>query len=319
MNSRAAAALLIAVAAGVWLYAGHAPAPSEAVSGRSDSLPPSSSPPSSSPPLPKPSPAAAENIPSPQSAADALELILARKDPTLEVVVDISGPKAQGGIAPQSVSYTSGEPGHLYLIGVHTGNDELVLLLPGSGSAPARIHTSGKVDLPVDALKPGTWKLAFVVARQPLDLATYGWVFEGAAWKRRFAGNISADMRGLLPWGIPKCAPGVLNCESAYGAFAFGLEIGGARSVDVPAKSDDPGHKDKDVAKPGPAKPNDHGHKNKDVAKPVPVPRPPRPDPVPREENPECATILLRQSAGDARQELIDRMKTLKCPVHSGK
>lgn len=295
-----AAALLIAVAASVWLFHSNdnVPPPLDAVSKRSDSLP--LPPPSPAPPLPKPSPVVAETIPIPQSAADALELILAKKDPTLGVGVDISGPTWQGGVARRSVRYTSSEPGHLYLIGVHTGNDELKLLLPGPGSPPARIHTSGKVDLPVDALKPGTWKFAFVVARQPLDLATHGWVVEDTAWKRRFAGNISPDMRGLLPWGLPKCGPGALNCESAYGAVAFELEIDAAPSMDV--------------AKQAPAQPTSPVRKVERATRSsrIDVERG-SPKSAKAAVNPECEKILLRMSLGEAGQELIERMKTLKC------
>lgn len=296
-----AAALMIAVAAGVWLFHSRSdvPPPLDVVAKHSDSLP--LRPPTPSPTLPQSAPPVPETIPVPQTAADALELILAKKDPALRVRVDISGPRPQGGVARRSVSYTVSEPGHLYLIGVHTGNDEpLQLLMPGPESSPARIHTSGKVALPVDALQPGTWKFAFVVARQPLDLPTYGWVVEDTAWKRRFAGNISPDMRTLLPWGIPNCAPAVVNCESAYGAAAFELEIDAAPSMNV--------------AKQAPAQPTSPVHKGERATRSsrIDVERS-SPKSVKAATNPECEKILLRMSLGEAGQDLIERMKTLKC------
>jgi serine/threonine protein kinase len=293
-----AVALLLAVAGGVWLMRSgdDAAPPPDLASTRSGKLPLPSPVPAQA--LPEPAPAPAETIPVPHSAADALALILARKDPALRIGVDVKG-RRQGGV-PRSVAYTSSEPGHLYLIGVQAGNDEpLRLLLPGPGSAPVRIHTSGKLDLPANALKPGRWKFALVVARQAVDPAAYGWIIEDKAWTRRFAENSSPDISAQLPWAIRACVAGVPACESAYGAAGFDLDI------EAPPL---------EAAKPAPAQPASPNRE------PERATRPPHSDAgvsaaksAKAAPNPECEKILVRMSLGEASQELIDRMKTLKC------
>lgn len=88
---------------GVWLFHSsgdiHVPPRSNAVSRGGDSLP--ARPPSPAPATPTPAPAVADTIPVPQSATDALDLILARKNPALSVEAGIGLPGLQGG-APRS-------------------------------------------------------------------------------------------------------------------------------------------------------------------------------------------------------------------------
>lgn len=281
-----AAALLAAAAAAFWIWpSDDAPAPPPAATPiRSDSPAPSPA-----PALPRPIPTQAPIIPVPQSAADALALILARKDPAFGLAVSAGAGKLRAGLA-RSVSHTSKEPGYLYLVGLPTDKDApLALLLPQPGSPPARIDRRGKLDLPLGALTPGRWKFAFLVTREPLDLAAHGWVVEDAAWKRRFGTKVSPETRALLPWDIPACAPGVLPCASAYGAAAFELDIEPAPAREpprqAPAQAASPVRKTERNAPTG--------------AKPA--------------ANPECEKILTRLSLGETGQELIDRMKSLKC------
>jgi serine/threonine protein kinase len=278
------AALLAAVAAGIWVWrSGDAPAPPPAAAPKRSDI----APPAAAPALPRPAPA--PSIPVPQSAADAFALILASTDPALRPELASGGRKLQAGRA-RSVSYTVNEPGYLYLIGLHAGKDApLALLLPQPGAAPARIDRRGKLDLPLSALTPGRWKFAFMVARQPLDPAAFGWIAEDGAWSRRFGENLAPGMRALLPWDIPACAPGALPCKAAYGAAAFELDI-------EPAPTREPARQ----APPQAAQPVRKAERS----------APPSAKPA---ANPECEKILTRLSLGETGQDLIDRMKSLKC------
>ena len=282
-----AAALLAAVAGGIWFWrSSDAPTPPPAAA----SKPGASAPPAIAPALPRPpavpAPAPTPAIPAPQSAADALALILASQDPALRVEVASGGRKLPAGLA-RSLRYTVNEPGYLYLIGLRAGQDApLALLLPQPGSAPARLHTGGKLDLPLAALTPGRWKFAFVAARQPIDPAAFGWLAEDGVWTRRFGEHIAP---GTLPWDIPACAPGAPPCKAAYGAAAFDLDIEAA-PISQPAK---------------PAPPP--------AAKPVRKAERSAPQNAKPAANPECEKILTRLSLGETGQDLIDRMKSLKC------
>ena len=300
----AGAALLVATAAGVWLYQSKPAAPPElATVARSSEKAPQASTPAPAPtaPLsPTPAPVAMETIPVPQSAPDALALILAKRNPALAVSVEVDGRAAHGSAPGRSVRYTSTGSGHLYLIGTRQGSDELRLFLPGPGKAPARIDKSGKVELPVNPSIAGAWEFAFVVAREPVDLAAHGWVLDDTVWKRRFAGKVAAEKRDTLPWSIATCALEAANCQSAYGAAPFTLTIDAAPKVDIAKQAHVP-----------PASPAPKAERTPHSARVDPErggPKSPKPP-----ANPECEKILMRMSLGEAGQELIDRMKSLRC------
>lgn len=288
-----AAALLTAVAGGMWLFStsGDAPPAPQAPQAASEPAadPPRQAP--SPPPAPVAAPPVPETIPAPQSAAAALDLILARKDPSLRVGVSLGA-----GTSRRSVRYTSSEPGHLYLMGVREGGGEpLVLLLPDSGAAPAPVQSSGKLDLPLARLQPGRWRFALVVARQPVDPASFGWVAEDRQWKRRFGGNAGTG----LPWAIPACISGDAQCVAAYGAGAFELAIDAAPPPAAPKPAAQPDKHDRQAAQAPRPERAARQDKPPQGAKPAP--------------HPECERILVRLSLGETGQDLIERMKTLKC------
>jgi hypothetical protein len=238
----------------------------------------------------------AETLPAPRSAAAALELILARKDPGLRV-------SAVPDAGRRSLRYTASAPGQLYLMGMREGSGEpLVLLAPAIGAAPARIGTAGKVDLPAARLKPGRWRFAFVVTREPVDPAAFGWVAADGLWTWRFTESAGPGAGARLPWAIPACAPGAAPCIAAYGADAFDMRIDAAAAVEAP--------------KPAAAGPGGPHRKGSQAVTPAPAPggtedKPPKS--AKAAPNPECEKILTRLSLGETSQDLIDRMKTLKC------
>jgi hypothetical protein len=281
-----AAVILAAAGLGIWIIKGEKNVPAPAATVESGTavapLPPAA--------MRAPEAPVAPPVPVPQSAAAALELILARKAGDLTVGIDPGRSRLQSGGTTSSLAYSVSYPGHVYLIGLHAANDQaLQLISPRAGAAPERARMNGEIVLPAGALAPGMWKFAVIVARQPVDLEGHGWVVEDKGWKRHFAGSLAPDRSALLPWDIPACAPADQECVSAYGAAAFPVDVKAAPAA--PARS---------RRAPEPASP----------ARPAE-----RPQPVSTKKanDPECEKILLRMSLGEADQELIDRMKTLKC------
>lgn len=292
------AATLALAGTGAWLFFTGRPAthsaPAKVVQGDSTSQLRSQPPVASAPATasPEPPPAAATPVPVPvpvpTSAADALDLILARKSDALRVDIDLARSQLKTDSAKRSLGFTASQPGHVYLIGVHGGKDEgLELIVPRPQSAPARTGTRGKIVLP--ALEPGAWSFALILTRQAIDLEAHGWIVEGKTWRRRFASSIPADASRTLPWEIPACAPAEPSCESPYGAASFYLEIaaaGLAPSAKRPALRPEATERKADGV-------------NREATK--------------KAANPECEKILMRLSLGETDQALIDRMKSLKC------
>lgn len=280
-----AAALLIAAAAGIWWFKSGpdvAPPP-KIVAGP---VSPEPKRPAPAPPVvvkPEPTPTAQVSIPVPRSARDALDLILAKKNPDIRLAVVPPGPEARRG-ARRTLDYSSSEQGYLYLLAAREGGDELTLLLPAAKSRPGRSAAKGKLTLPADSLKPGKWRVLLASTQQPLELPLYGWIVEGSAWKLKYGQDTPRDASNLLPWDIPSCAAGDQGCKSAYGAAEFELEIGAVPPVESPGRVT------------------------------ADTPRPDRKTAPPKAAvNPECEKILMRLSLGEAAPELIERMKTLKC------
>ncbi|WP_373888795.1 serine/threonine protein kinase [Massilia sp. ZL223] len=290
-----AAALVVAAGAGIWLFKeGKDAPPAAAPTVHADTTPPS--------PVPAaPAPAPVETRPAsvPQSAAEALDLILARKAAGIGVEVDPARSRLQAGRAAQSLRYTASQPGHLYLIGLRSSPDEaLEIISPRPGTAPVRAGKNGKLDLPGGALTPGTWKFVLVVAREAIDLRAYGWVVEDNAWKRRFGTGPASDPPAL-PWELPACAPTDPPCEASYGAAAFGMDVAAppaAETKPAAAERAKPGRKTEEPARAT--------HSETARAKP---------EAGSKAVDPECEKILVRLSLGESDPQLIDRMKTLKC------
>ncbi|KQQ88076.1 serine/threonine-protein kinase [Massilia sp. Leaf139] len=272
------AALLAAAAGGVWFFqsGGDAPPPAPVVAERPASVP-------SAPPASPPAPSPAQAVPVPQSAADALALLLVSRDPALGVS---AGLEEKNAGAARRLRYTSGEPGRAYLIGLRDGLDEPLRLLSPAPETPLRTQAKGTLDLP-DELKPGAWKLVLIIARQPLNPGAQGWNAEGGTWTWRPGAK--------LPWDIPACAPERAPCVAAYGAAAVETTVEAAV-----------------VARPAPAPPAGATRKS-EHARPQNSPERSKPAPAKAKADPECERILVRMSLGESSQELIDRMKTLKC------
>jgi serine/threonine protein kinase len=296
------AALLLSTLAGFWLFK-----PEGKMTVLSSGAPElSTEPPGAKPvvaaPLPPSPQAAPYSPPAPQSPVDALALILEKRSPELKVGVELQGETLARGVRTPGVTYTSSEAGLLYVIGRHPARNDLQLLAPASNSPAARADTAGKLQLAGDALTPGTWELVLIVARQPPDLVALGWTAEAAVWKRRFGADASQDARQVHPWRYPECPLSVANCSTGYGATAFALEVKAAPVEAVKQRPTPPIEAGATAPRASPPAPRVEvagGQKSPSAAKPPP--------------NPECEKILMRMSLGETGQELIDRMKTLKC------
>ena len=243
-------------------------------------------------PLPPPPPTPAAPVAT--TAAQALAQLTAGRDAAIDVKATQA---ANRGKTLLRVQYQSSEAGYAYVFGTAADANDLVLLHPAPGRAPARSAPSGQLEI-AGAEVAGVQQLHLLIARAPRDLRESGWILRKQSWLRRLGADGAAS-----PWGLPRCAPDALRCDAAYGMTEV---IKVTNVMSAPQESASP-------EKPDPAatgKPTQPGRSEpattrRESASTEGKQRSPR--------NAECVEALRRASLGEALPELIEKLKSADC------
>ena len=243
-------------------------------------------------PLPPPPPTPAAPVAT--TAAQALAQLTAGRDAAIDVKATQA---ANRGKTLLRVQYQSSEAGYAYVFGTAADANDLVLLHPAPGRAPARSAPSGQLEI-AGAEVAGVQQLHLLIARAPRDLRESGWILRKQSWLRRLGADGAAS-----PWGLPRCAPDALRCDAAYGMTEV---IKVTNVMSAPQESASP-------EKPDPAatgKPTQPGRSEpattrRESASTEGKQRSPR--------NAECVEALRRASLGEASPELIEKLKSADC------
>jgi serine/threonine protein kinase len=227
-------------------------------------------------PLPAPSPAPAPPpAPTASTAAQTLAQLIAGHDAAIDVKATQA---ADRGNTPLRVQYQSSEAGYAYVLGIGADANELVLLHPAPGRAPAKSAPSGQLEI-AGAEAAGVQQLHLLVAREPRDLADAGWLMR------------------------KRCAPDAARCDAAYGMTEVNkvTNVMSAPTAPPSAETRESGASNK------PTKPSNSGTTASRREGASTEGKPPSP------RNAECVEALRRASLGDSSPELLEKLKSPAC------
>ena len=264
-----------------------------------------SGPPAQEPTLPFASPtqparAAEPPTPVPLGASDVLSLLAAGRDPAMELSA-VRRSAERAGLS--RIQYRSKEPGYQYLLIVDAAADELVVVYPPAGRSIEQRSLRGQFDV-----ASNTAPHYLVLAREPRDLSSTGWIHRDQAWVRRLgAGNVGTAMQLADAWPGPSCVRGTTRCDAGYDMTEV-IDMTNVTTqrdaAAAPAKAATPKPADSAASLPADtaAKPVlRRTTEGKTRAQPAAA------------NSAQCADILRRMSLGETSSELIDRLKTLGC------
>jgi serine/threonine protein kinase len=245
-------------------------------------------------PSPSPAPPPTPAAPAATTAAQALAQLTAGRDAAIDVKATQAADRSKTLLR---VQYQSSEAGYAYVFGAAADANDLVLLHPAPGRAPARSAPSGQLEI-AGAESAGLQQLHLLIAREPRDLAESGWVLRKQSWLRRLGADNTA-----APWGPPRCASDALRCDAAYGMTEVIKVTNVMSAPQGPASTEKPDlAATSKPAQPGRSEP---ATTRREAASTEGKPRSPR--------NAECVEALRRASLGDASPELIEKLKSPDC------
>lgn len=174
------------------------------------------------PGVPAPSSLPAPLFANPATPERALENLLDKRDPTIQMVMTPASEKLV--LRKQRLQFTvkTREPGFLYVFVTGQQRGSLELLWPADDESLMSIEPgrAWRVDAPM-SMGSGKRHIGVMVSKAPRNLSGAGWQRQGGVLSMSFS---DAAKTGATPWfGLPNCAPIPGTCNADFDAARIEL------------------------------------------------------------------------------------------------